>query len=470
MLRERYDPMNLFDYVPALGMETDAILARLDILLDDDVVFQAVKHDLRRRFPRTSTFGRPSTPVEVVLRMLVVKHLYHWSYAQTEQWVSDSLVLRQFCRVYTERVPDDTTLLRWANLIQPATLQQLLDHVVALARQQQITRGRKLRLDSTVVETTIRYPIDSTLLADGVRVLARTIRRAKPLLTGVVDNARTLFRDRTRSVRRVTRQLIDATRRRGEQASQQVQNRYQHLLNLTQQVVQQAQQVQQHLQSQVLQPADRQAQRLAHMLQTSVPQVEQVIRQTTRRVIQGEAVPAGDKLVSLFEPHTASIRKGKAGKPVEFGRVLWLGEVEGGIITQARVLDGNPDDAAEVVPSLEQHLQQFGRPPNLLAGDGKLATLTNEAIAQQRGVKQVVLPRPGRKTLARTAHERQRWFQRGRNWRAGIEGRISGLKRRHGLRQCRYHGVAGMERWVGWGVIAHNLRVIAQHQAANVAG
>ncbi len=245
---------------------------------------------------------------------------------------------------------------------------------------------------------------------------------------------------------------------------------YQQLLHLTQQVVQQAQQVQQHLAIHVQQQSARRAQRLVNTLQTFVPRVEQVIAQTTRRVIQRESVPAGDKLVSLFEPHTAIIRKGKAGKPVEFGGVVWLGETEGGIITQARVLTGHPDDAAEVVPSLDQHLQQFGRPPNLLAGDGKLATLTNEQAAQCRGVTQVVLPRPGRKPASRVAHEQQRWFKRGRNWRAGIEGRISGLKRRHGLARCRYHGADGMERWVGWGVIAHNLRVIAQHQVAKAAG
>src|SRR5437870_259292 len=132
MLRDRYDPMNLFDQIPALGLSTDPVLTQLDGLLEDDVLFQAIKQDLCRRYPRTSSFGRPSTPVEVILRMLVVKHLYDWSYEQAEQWVGDSLVLRQFCRLYTARVPDDTTLLRWANLLQPATLQQLLDHVVDL--------------------------------------------------------------------------------------------------------------------------------------------------------------------------------------------------------------------------------------------------------------------------------------------------------------------------------------------------
>lgn len=122
MLRERYAPMNLFDLVPALSLALDPVLSQLAHVLDDDTLFQAVKADLARRFPRTLLDGRPSTPVEVLLRRLVVKHLYGWSDEATECWVSDSLVLRPFCRVYTEPVPDDTTLLRWANLIQPATL------------------------------------------------------------------------------------------------------------------------------------------------------------------------------------------------------------------------------------------------------------------------------------------------------------------------------------------------------------
>src|SRR5436190_16102967 len=167
MLRDRYDTITLFEYIPALGIETDAVLTHLDSLLDDDLLFQAVKHDLSRRFPRTCCFGRPSMPVEVIVRMLIVKHLYDWSYEQAEQWVSDSLVLRQFCRVYAEKVPDDTTLIRWARVIQPVTLHQLLDHVTERARQLRLTRGRKLRIDGTVVETNIHYPVDSTLLADG---------------------------------------------------------------------------------------------------------------------------------------------------------------------------------------------------------------------------------------------------------------------------------------------------------------
>src|SRR3954451_4042890 len=243
MLRDRYEPLDLFALVPALGMALEPVLARLDTLLDDDTLFQLVKADLAKRRPRTCNDGRPSTPVEVVLRMLVVKHLYGWSYEQTERWVADSLVLRQCCRVYAERVPDDTTLIRWANLIQPATLHALLDHIVGLARQLNVTRGRKLRIDGTVVETNIHHPTDSSLLNDGVRVLSRTVGRAKQLLGDATSLGRAAFRDRTRSAKRHAKRIEEAIRKRGEQADATRQRAYRHLIRITQAIVQQASQV-----------------------------------------------------------------------------------------------------------------------------------------------------------------------------------------------------------------------------------
>ncbi|PLS79902.1 MAG: ISNCY family transposase, partial [Chloroflexi bacterium] len=313
MLRDRYAPVDLFELVPAIGMMTDRVLMQLDRLLEDDALFQAVKADLARRFPRTLIDGRPSTPVEVILRMLVIKHLYGWSYERTEAWVSDSLVLRQFCRIYLQRVPDDTTLIRWANLIQPPTLQQLLDHVVDLARHLKVTRGRKLRVDSTVVETTIHFPVDSTLLGDGVRVLTRMIERAKQVLQPSDTRAQTIFRNRIRSVRRVMYRLITTSRQRGEEAAARLKQEYQQLLQLTEQVVDQAKHVRQRL----LEQTSRQAKRIQEALEQFLPRVEQVISQTSRRVIAGERVPAGEKLVSLFEPETAIIRKGKLGHAVD---------------------------------------------------------------------------------------------------------------------------------------------------------
>jgi IS5 family transposase len=444
--------------VYAPGMDLDPLLTELDRLLDDDALFQAIKADLATRYPRTLTDGRPSTPIEVILRMLVIKHLYGWSYDQTCQLVSGSLVLRQFCCVYLQGVPRDTTLLRWANLIRPATLHQLHDHVVDVARKHKLIRGRKLRIDGTVVETNIHYPVDSTLLGDGVRVLTRTLLRAKAVLPESTNISSTAFRNRTRSVRRVMKELIDAARRRGEGAADALREHYRRLVNLTTQVLRQAQQVETALGTA---PSPR-AHRLRSVMETFIPRVRQVIDQTRRRVLEGEPVPATEKLVSIFEPHSAIIRKGKLGKPTEFGRAVWVDEVEGGIISRYVVLAGNPDDATQLVPSLDHHIRRFGRAPSLLVADRKVATEVNERIAHQHGVRWVVLPQPGRKTAARQAYERQSWFRRGRDWRAGIEGRISGLKRRHKLDRCRYHGEDGMERWVGWGIITHNLRTIAQ--------
>ena len=133
MMRDRYEPLCLFDLVPRLQLRFEPELAELDRLLEDDALLQTVKADLARRYPGTAVTGRPSTPVEVVLRLLAVKHLYAWSYAETERCVGDSLVLRRFCRLALEPVPEHTTLLRWANLLQPEALHRLLDRVVALA-------------------------------------------------------------------------------------------------------------------------------------------------------------------------------------------------------------------------------------------------------------------------------------------------------------------------------------------------
>src|SRR5215210_2503767 len=247
MLRDRYPAVDLFGLVPALSLEFEPVLARLDVLLENDTLFRAVRADMARRRPHTTETGRPSTPVEVLLRLLIVRRLYGWSYAETEHFVGDSLVLRQFCRVGLERVPDDTTLLRWANLIRPATLERLLDHVVALARRLRVTRGRKLRVDSTVVETPVHYPTDSSLLADGVRMLGRLIRRARPAVAERLAGVRDAFRTRTRSARRQLQRIHRLTRRTGEAAAEAQREAYGRLCAVARQVVRQAERVQRAL-------------------------------------------------------------------------------------------------------------------------------------------------------------------------------------------------------------------------------
>jgi IS5 family transposase len=464
MLRDRYPAVDLFALAPALALEFEPVLAQLDRLLEDDTLFQAVKRDLARRRPRTLQTGRPSTPVEVVLRLLIVRRLYGWSYRETEHFVGDSLVLRQFCRLGLERVPDDTTLLRWAALIQPITLDQLLDHVVALARQLRVTRGRKLRVDSTVVQTAIHYPTDSGLLLDSVRTLGRLIRRARSTVAPRLAGVRDAFRTRTRSARRQVQQIHRATRRKGAAAVAAQQAAYARLCQVARQVERQAARVAQALAATAA-GGERIPMAVSHEFARVLPLVRRVIDQTERRVLHGEPVPADSKVVSLVEPHTAIIPRHKAGRPVEFGRKLWLAEAEGGIVTEARVLEGAPPDAPEVLPSVRRHQRQFGRVPDSLTGDRGCSTATVRRELAALGVRRVALPPTGRPSTTSRALERQRWFQRSYRWRAGIEGRIGVLQRRFGLARCPDHGAVGVARWVGWGVLTANLVTIARATA-----
>ncbi|HYY88539.1 MAG TPA: ISNCY family transposase [Chloroflexota bacterium] len=466
MLRDRYTPVDLFALVPAWQLRFEPELAELDRLLEDDLLFQQVKADLAQRRPRTLQTGRPSTPVEVILRLLVLQHLYVWSFEQVEHFVNDSLVLRQFCRLGLEPVPHATTVLRWANVIQPETLHRLLDRVTELARSLKVTRGRKLRIDSTVVETAIHHPSDSGLLADGVRVLSRLVRRAGDLLARGTEP---LVRDRTRSAQRLMRRIqasAAVTGRGAVAAAAERTELYGRLLEITRTSLRRAATVQRLLAAGA---GGDTVERVRAQIEHFLPLVQQVCAQTQRRVLDHEQVPAADKLVSLFEPHTAVIRRGKLPVPTEFGTKLLLDEVDGGLVSRYVLLEGNPPDAPQLPASLDHHRRQFGHPPHTTAADRAFSAVDNEQYATQVGVQCVAIPHSGRCSAQRRAWEQRPAFRRAARFRAGIEGRISVLKRRFGLRRCRYHRRAGMERWVGWGILAHNLRQISQSVAARRA-
>ena len=459
MLIDRYEADKLFEKILEITVEIEPMLIKLDRLLDDDELYRLIRHDFGQRYEKTTETGRNSSPVEVVLRMLAVKHLYHLSYEKTEKQVKDSLVLRWFCRVYFEAVPDDTSLIRWANQIQPETLKAFNQRLTRLASEQKVTRGRKLRTDGTVVESNIQSPRDSQLLVDSVRVLGRSLSRAKAILSQQGELATTTFRNRLRSASKLGRQISQQMSKGSEQAKQTAQHSYQALINIVQRTIKQATVVAQALKT----AANCPAQRLHQTITTFIPRAQQVIDQTRRRVLQDQKVPACDKIVSIFEPHTNIIRRNKSNKPVEYGHKVWLDEVEGGIVTDFRVLAGNPNDDRQWLPALEHHCQQFGRPPDQASADRGVHSAQNELLAQQLGVKRIILPKPGYKSQQRQRQEKLPWFKRGRHWHNGIEGRISVLKRKYGLDRCLYHGHAGFQRWVGWAVIANNCQVIASH-------
>ncbi|HXX04550.1 MAG TPA: transposase, partial [Xanthobacteraceae bacterium] len=195
---------------------------------------------------------------------------------------------------------------------------------------------------------------------------------------------------------------------------------------------------------------------LRAQLDEMVPLVRQVMKQTRARIFRGNTRSEG-KLLSLFEPSTEVIRKGKAGKPNEFGKMVKLQEAENQIIIDYEVYERRPNDCDLLLPAIETHQARLGRTPRLVAADAAFYSAKNEAAAKARGVKRVCIPNRSTKSLERKREQKKRWFRNGQKWRTGCEGRISVAKRRHGLRRCRYKGYVGMHRWVGLGVIADNL-------------
>ncbi len=456
MLVDRYEPEDVFARVPEVAAQTDPVLKTLDHLLEDDQLYQQIRADLGKRYRYTLVHGRHSTPVEVILRLLLCKHLYGWSYEETRERVAENLVLRWFCRVYFQTVPDKSTLIRWTHTLRPETLHALNDRVVELARQAKVTKGRKLRLDATCVQTEIHHPTDSGLLVDSVRVLSRLVKRAKPLVTEQLQNVGTACRSRLRCARQAAQRLHRLLRRKSEEKLEQQRALYQKLIETSEQMVRQTERVVHALEQQ----SESATKRLREQAKQVVPLVKRVIAQTRSRVLEGKKVASTEKVLSLFEPHTRAIPRHKGGADVEFGRHVILDEGDGGIVTRYQILE-QPHEHGQAVEAVRHHQQVFGRAPRLVAGDRGVHSPETEGTLTSAGVKLVAIPAAGKVSAERQALERTRRWKRGYRWRAGIEGRIASLRRDYGWRRSGYHGPDGMERWLGLGVMASNLRRIA---------
>jgi transposase, IS5 family len=434
----------------------EAWMAHADAILADDAIIAVVHQALAQRHPNSRRRGRPGFSAELVLRLLILKHLRNWSYQVLEREVRANLVYRDFTRVGSEKVPDAKTMGRWGLVLGPAVLQQVHERIVQIAQAKNVVPGRKMRLDTTVVESNIHYPTDSTLLGDGVRVLIRTMKRITRL-SGAVGSR---LRDRSRSVKRRLWEIARAARGKAPPSRERMKRAYGQLLTATGRVVGQAKRFSQEIDNGVKRCADV-IQQLAlqghrQVLGTMVPRVQQVMRQARARIFHGNTRSDG-KLVSVFEPSAEVIRKGKASKPTEFGKLVKLQEAENQIIIDYAVYARRPSDTELLIPAIDIHAAKLGRIPRLVAADAGFYSARNEAAAKAKGVKRVCIPNYQTKSAARKHEQKKRWFRAGQRWRTGCEGRISVSKRRHGLNRCRYRGDDGMNRWVGLGVIADNL-------------
>src|SRR5437588_1106506 len=457
------------------GLITDEVddlredwMKHADEVLKDEHIVTAVYEALAKRHPKSRSRGRLATPAEVVLRLLVLKHIRNWSYAVLEREVRANLVYRDFTRVGAGKTPDAKTMGRWGVALGPEVLKQLHKRIVKIAKDKGVTAGRRMRVDTTVVETDIHHPTDSTLLGDGVRVLTRIMRK----ITQIAGAVGTKLRDRSRSVKFRLLEIGRVARAKGPINQDKLKQRYRLLLNTTSRVVGQAKRFSEEIAGGVKRSTTVLKQLALEGLRQELDEmrsrVRQVMKQTRARIFRGNTRSEG-KLLSLFEPSTEVIRKGKAGKPNEFGKMVKLQEAENQIITDYEVYDRRPYDSDLLVAAIETHQALLARPPRLVAADAAFYSAKNEAAAKAKGVKRVCIPNRSTKSPERKREQKKRWFRDGQKWRTGCEGRISVVKRRHGLTRCRYKGFAGMQRWVGLGVIADNLinisRVMAKQPA-----
>src|SRR6266567_558667 len=332
-----------------------------DEALNDDQLLEIVQQELSKRFKKSKTRGRPGTTAEIVVRMLLLKHMRGWSFEDLTREVRANLVYREFTGIGAGKVPDDKTMGRLARQLGSEAIGKLHRRTVEIAQANQVVEGRKMRVDTTVVETNIHYPTDSTLMGDGVRVLTRVIKR----VAAVVSEMGTKFRDRSRSVKRRVVEIAYASRDKSEKGQQKMKVAYGKLLEATSRVVGQAKKFSAEIAAEVKKGQRVVLQKAKRQLDEMIPRVQQVMQQTRTRVLDGNT-RAKNKLLSVFEPDTELIRKGKASKPTEFGKMVKIQEAENQIVIHCEVFDQRPSDSDLLTPSIERSCWvefQFSRPP-----------------------------------------------------------------------------------------------------------
>ena len=371
----------------------DDLLDPVDQLLGDPALLDLVRQCLAKRSPRSTRTGRTGMAPDRLLRCCVMKHLKGWSFRDLERELRSNLVYRRFTHFDADTTPDFSVFSRSFALLSPAVTAEIHQRVLSLACEHGVAQGQKLRSDTTAVESNVHYPTDSSLLGDGIRVLSRSLQRiaheCKNGALAVVDHGRAV-KHRLLEIGRAAKCLTEANQER-------MQDSYQKLLGLTRGVVRQTIEVVQRWTQGRLKVVGKplrvetQIGQLRHFL----PLVENVIRQTKERVLHGNS-HGEEKVLSMFEPHTEVIRKGKAHKPNEFGRLVRIDEVENGIVSGYQVLTGNPADTKAWMPALQQHQAGFGRVPEMATADRGYFSAENEREAQALGVKKVALPARGR--------------------------------------------------------------------------
>ena len=445
MLRLRKDQPSLWESVlPAELFQMSEELTKIDRILDDERFFAP----FRERF-YTHT-GRPTVPVATYLRMMYLKRRYGLGYETLVKEIKDSFTWRHFCRLSLEdRVPDDTTLVKLTRKYGEDILRDLNDALVLKLKEEKVVRGRKFRTDTTVVEANIHYPTDSGLLADGIRVITRTVVKLKKLADGVGRG----FVNHTRKVKKIYLSISKVLKRRVGRKDPALVKAKEEMIKVAEEVVAKGHEVKDQLNAPTKNLAK--VERLGKQLDGWLAFTEKVIEQT-KKILAGH-LHLEKRLVSIFDPKARPIRKGKVRADTEFGRKVLIGETDHGIITTYDVFEGNPSDTGLLKTAVKEHRRLFRKRLKAVAADRGFYSRGNEEWLKGSGVKQVSIPVRGKASCDRRKEQKQPWFRRLQRFRAGSEGRISFLKRKFGLDRSLMRGNNGAEIWVGQGIFAHNL-------------
>lgn len=431
-------------------------LAAMDALLQDEAFVAPFEAALRQKV-REEVFsdfqGRPSTFLASYVRLMVLKFRRAWSYEELLVHVNESVFLRRFCGYsLSDELPDDTTLIKLTGRLGEDFVKTLNRALVVEAKKRRLVQGNRMRLDTTVVGAHIRYPTDTGLLYDSIRVIGRLVRKIK-----AAGKAKAVaFRDRTRWARKIVRQLGQRLKDRGASAKAAAKRAKEKLLKTAGPLKRQAQKVH----DQVCDSKDRTLQRWAEALAIYLALLQKLMDQTAQ-VLQGQFSIPG-RLVSLFDPEARPIEKGKLFPKVEFGFKALFQEAENGIVTGYDAGVGNPHDTTFLPGALQDHRTIFGHLPDELAGDrGFDDQDLRDRLARQ--IRHLSIPARGNnKDPAQRRREATGWFYELQKWRAGGEAKGSLLKRLFGWSRTLMKGRDGALIWIGHGTLAHNLWQMAR--------
>ena len=442
MRQERTVQATIFEVFAGhrIGCELKAISGWLD---GQRALISLVASDLRREGLRQT--GRRGLPAETVLRCALLKQQRQLSYEELAFYLEDSASFRAFARVPLAWSPKRSVLHRTISAIRPATWEGVNRALVAVARQDKLEEGAMVRIDSTVTAALMHEPSDSALLWDAVRLMTRLLRQAAALPGAPAMR----WHDRRRMAKRCASEIAYS---RGKDNRRRL---YRQLIAATHATRAALMRATQRLIGLTGIAAERWRAQVDHYL----PLIARVLAQSERRVLRGQAVPASDKLVSLFEPHADIIVKG--ARDVQYGHKLNLVTGKSGLILDIVIETGNPADAERFLPMLDRHIARCGGPPRQIAADGGYASRDNLNETKARGVTDVAFHK--KRGLAVADMTRSAWvYRKLRNFRAGIEAGISCFKRAYGGGRCTWRGLDHFKAYVWSAVVAHNLVLFAR--------